>query len=51
MSELARLADAGVDDIPDYLYAIRNSLAHGKWDALTARHGDRATAAGRAFQS
>jgi hypothetical protein len=35
MSELSRLAAAGVEDIPGYLHTIRNSLAHGKWDALT----------------
>jgi hypothetical protein len=33
MSELSRLSAAGVDDIPAYLYAIRNSLAHGKWES------------------
>jgi hypothetical protein len=49
LQELERLAAAGVEDIAGYLYAIRNSLVHGKWDALTARRGYRATAAGKAL--
>jgi hypothetical protein len=34
-AELKRLAAQGDSDVPDYLYRIRNSLAHGKHDVLT----------------
>jgi hypothetical protein len=47
--ELSRLAGNGESDVPAYLYGIRNSLAHGTRDVLTPRHGERATAAGRAL--
>jgi hypothetical protein len=48
-NELKRLAANGVDDVPAYLYSIRNSLAHGKRDLLTARHAARFADAARAL--
>lgn len=47
--ELERLRDDECPDIAAYLYAIRNSLAHGKHDVLTDRHSDRFIAAGHAL--
>jgi hypothetical protein len=49
LQELADLEAAGVEDMPGYLYGIRNSLAHGKHNVLISRHEDRATAASRAL--
>lgn len=47
--ELERLAANGVDDVPSHLYGIRNSLAHGKQDVLTAGCVDRFAEAARAL--
>jgi hypothetical protein len=47
--EVSRLSAAGITDLADYLYDIRNSLAHGKHRALTARHVHRFEDAGRAL--
>jgi hypothetical protein len=47
--ELESLASEGVHDVPKYLYEIRNSLAHGKHDVLTARSGERFARAARAL--
>jgi hypothetical protein len=49
--ELDRLATDGVGsgDVPEHLYRIRNSLAHGKHEVLTARHADRFVSAARAL--
>ena len=49
LTELARLGAEGVDDLPAYLYAIRNSLAHGKHGVLTERHQVNSVEAGRAL--
>jgi hypothetical protein len=49
LTELRRLKDAGVNDVPSYLYRIRNSLAHGRRGILTDRHHDRSIAAGHAL--
>lgn len=47
--ELARLAATGIPNIPEHLYRIRNSLAHGKHQVLVGSHGDRFVEAGRAL--
>jgi hypothetical protein len=47
--ELRRLATEGIAAVPEYLYKIRNSLAHGKHDVLTSPHGERFVTAGRAL--
>jgi hypothetical protein len=47
--ELLRLANAGVPDVPRYLYEIRNSLAHGKHDILTPADSTRFVDAARAL--
>lgn len=47
--ELERLTIDGVRDVPGHLYRIRNSLAHGKHDVLTARDAGRFSAAARAL--
>lgn len=47
--ELDRLAATGVADVPERLYRIRNSLAHGKTDVLAGGHGAGFDAAARAL--
>lgn len=49
LAELDRLKNGGVNDVPAYLYAIRNSLAHGRHRILADRHHDRSVGAGRAL--
>jgi hypothetical protein len=49
LEELARLAADGIGNVPEYLYGIRNSLAHGKHHVLTASHGERYVRAARAL--
>jgi hypothetical protein len=47
--ELATLQAQGVDDVPEHLYRIRNSLAHGRTDVLTGSFGSSYNAALRAL--
>lgn len=47
--ELSRLATEGIDDVPQHLYRIRNSLAHGKTDVLVGGHGSGFETAARAL--
>ena len=47
--ELLRLTQAGVTDLPRYLYDIRNSLAHGKHNVLTPSDPARFENAARAL--
>jgi hypothetical protein len=47
--ELRRLAADGVNDVPKYLYGIRNSLAHGKHKILTPSDPARFENAARAL--
>ncbi len=47
--EIASLQARGIKNVPDYLYRIRNSLAHGKANVLTGNFGSGYSAALRAF--
>jgi hypothetical protein len=49
LSELSALDGVGVNDVPRYLYDIRNSLAHGKTNTLHLGSGSRFGAAVRAL--
>jgi hypothetical protein len=48
-AELDSLTNAGVTNIGEHLYKIRNSIAHGKTDVLTGGHGHKFQAAARAL--
>jgi hypothetical protein len=49
LEELIRLAADGIGNVPQYLCRIRNSLAHGKDQVLTASHGERHMRAAQAL--